>query len=306
MSLTVQLISASGDAEERPCLSAVLEREAYTPYARVTAEFPMTGTTVPDVLRIALRWEGQEVFLGLPDRVERICRKGVWVVRVQSRSFSSLLTQNELAKGLHPDLTIGTLVQGFYQFPFVTYEDSPVTGYIYVKEGSSLWDSICAFTYKQTRHHPYVVKDCVMISPPIGGTLHTVPAALVTAYGQSDDTTRRVSCIHMEDVSGEPDAYRETDAAAVALGIVRNRQIPFDRQFLQRIEDAMTSRLLFSQRGGQAVFVEYAGFADEELGERVTFGTHMQAMTICRVRMVWSGKGVRTRIWAYRDGYYNK
>ena len=305
MSLTVQLISASGDAEERPCLSAVLEREAYTPYARVTAEFPMTGTTVPDVLRIALRWEGQEVFLGLPDDVERICRKGVWVVRVRSRSFSSLLTQNELAKGLHPDLTIGTLVQGFYQFPFVTYEDSPVTGYIYVKEGSSLWESICCFTYKLTHHYPYVVKDKVMISPPTGGTIHTIDPALVTAYGRLTDTTKRLSGIHMENVSGEPDAYNETDPAALSLGIVRNRQIPFDRQFLQHIQDALTSRLRFSQRGTQACYVEYAGFADEELGERVSFGTLMQAMTICRVRMVWSGKGIRTRIWAYQDGYYN-
>ena len=306
MSLAVQLRRDSAPPETAPCLSAVLEREAYTPYARLTAEFPAAHAAGADAARIALLWEGQQVFLGLPDSVERIWRKGAEIVRVQARSFSSLLTQNELEKGLHADLTIGTLVQGFYQFPFVTYEDSPATGYIYVKEGSSLWESICCFTYKLTHHYPYVVKDKVMISPPTGGTIHTIAPALVTAYGRLTDTTKRLSGIHMENVSGEPDAYNETDPAALSLGIVRNRQIPFDRQFLQHIQDALTSRLRFSQRGTQACYVEYAGFADEELGERVSFGTLMQAMTICRVRMVWSGKGIRTRIWAYQDGYYNR
>ncbi|MCR4645995.1 MAG: hypothetical protein K5695_11435 [Oscillospiraceae bacterium] len=303
MSFRLRLYFAEGAAVETACTALVLEREIYTPYETLTAEFPVGDFHPEQVCRIGLEYDMTEIFLGITDRVVQVLRAGVRMLRIKARSFTSVLVQNELVPGLHANLTIGDLVQGFYTFPHVTYQEDQRTGYIYVTSKTSLWDCIVHFTYKLTGGHAYTVGNMVRMTLPDDPRLVTIPAAV--SYGTEYDTTKLVSCYHMEALDGTPDAYVQDNPAAAGTEIVRHKQIPFDRAYLSDPTEALTFRNLYSDRGWRAKFVEYAGFADEQLGEKVTFGAHLQEERICRVRVVFGANGLRTTVWAYEDGFYN-
>ena len=303
MSFTVRLYLANGSETETVCTALTLEREIYTPYDRLTAEFPEAGFHLSQIRRIGLEWNGDEIFLGLSDHIEQVLRGGVRLLRVQAKSFTSLLVQNELVQGLHSNLTLGDLVQGFYTFPHVTYQQDSRTGYIYVTNKTSLWDCIVHFVYKLTGGCAYTAGNMVRMTLPEQPRTVTVPAAV--DYGIGYDTTKMVSCIHMEGLDGTADAYVQVNPEASAAEIVRHKRIPFDRAYLSDPTQALTFRNLYSLRGWRSRFVEYAGFADEALGECVRFGDFLQGERICRVRMTFGSRGLRTKLWAYEDGFYN-
>ena len=303
MSFKLRLYFAEGSAVETACTALVLGREIYTPYESLTAEFPEGDFHPEQVVRIGVEYDNAEIFLGIADRIEQVCRGGVKLLRVKARSFTAVLVQNELVPGLHANLTIGDLVQGFYTFPHVTYQDDARTGYVYVTTKTSLWDCIVNFTYKLTGCHAYTVGNMVRMTLPGSPRLVTVPAAV--SYGTEYDTTRLVSCYHMETIDGTADGYVQDNPAAAGTEIVRHKRIAFDRMYLSDPTAALTFRNRYSDRGWRAKFVEYAGFADEQLGEQVTFGEHLQEARICRVRVSFGAEGLRTKIWAYEDGFYN-
>ncbi|MBR3630983.1 MAG: hypothetical protein IKN55_11020 [Oscillospiraceae bacterium] len=303
MSFTVRLYLGQGSVTEAVCTSLVLEREIYTPFDRLTAVFPETDFHPEQVSRVGLEWDGNEIFLGLPDRIEQVMRGGVRLLRVQSRSFTSLLVQNELVPGLHSNLTLGTLVQGFYTFPHVTYQEDDRSGYVYVTSKTSLWDCIVHFVFKLTGGYAYTAGNMVRMSLPEHPREITVPAAV--AFGTVYDTTNLVSCYHMETIEGDADGYVQDNPAAAQTEIVRHKRIAFDRSYLASPMSALRIRNLYSARGLRSNYVEYAGFADEIPGEKVFFGTHLQGERICRVRVTFGGNGLRTKIWTYEDGFYN-
>lgn len=304
MILHLRLYAGETPVTETRCLSAVLEREIYTPYSTLTAVFPASQADYGAVSRVGLVWNNHEIFLGLADSVTVFRRSGVRLVRVTSRTFTSLLTQNELEPGLHANLTFGQLVSGFYQFPHVTYEPDSRTNYIFVKDGMSLWDSVSAFGYKITGKIPYTVNNHIRMTPPEDPAVHTLTGAVITETGNVRETAKLISHYHMEDLEGNPNVYQQSNADALAAEIVRHKQIPFDRQFLSQIPDALSYRLRFSMRGWRAEYLEYAGFHNEQPGECMTLANVLQEAVICRVKMTFTERGIRTRLWTYRDQFY--
>ena len=288
------------------CVSMVLEREVYTPYERLTAVFLGDGSEdCTAAVEVELFWNETSIFLGIADKVEKYQRGGVWFLRVESKTFTSLLTQNELEEGLHSHLTIRQLVTGFYTLPHVTSEEDPTTGYIYVRERMSMWDSVASFVFKITGRYPYVDNNMVRFSLGADVPVHEPAVSLITEIGRQLDTTKLVSDYHMSDIDGNPNAYQESNPAAQQAQIVRNKQLAFDRQFLSSPQMALVYRRMVSCRGMRANFLTYAGFNNEKLGEKLTCGQHLQNKRICRVRVVFGTQGLRTSLWAYEDGFFN-
>lgn len=287
------------------CLSLVLEREIYTPYDALDGVFLTDeGTDYSDAVYVELSWLGQSIFIGLADRVEKYQRGGVWFLRVQSRTFTSLLAQNEIEPGLHTNLTLERLIYDFYTLPFVTAEPHPATGYIYVRERTSLWDSVATFVFRNTGRYPYVQNNLVRFTFEPEPDTYAPPKSRVVQTGELTDTTRLISHYHMEDIDGNPNAYEQENPAAQHALIVRHKQIPFDRQFLSNPMLALSYRNRFSCRGTRAWYVTYAGFANEQVGDRLRYSEAVQGR-ICRVRMTFSGQGYRTTLWKYEDGFFN-
>ena len=306
MSLRQLTIHRTADAVDAgKCLSLVLEREIYTPYDTVSGVFLADAETdYSDAVYVELSWLGESIFIGLADRVEKYQRGGGWFLQVQSRTFTSLLTQNELEPGLHANQTLHSLIHDFYTLPFVTAEEHPATGYIFVREKTSLWDSVATFVFRNTGRYPYVQNNFVRFTLEEEPDTYAPPKSRVVQAGDLVDTTRLISHYHMEDIEGNPNAYEQENPAAQHALIVRHKQIPFDRQFLSNPMLALSYRNRFSCRGTRAQYVTYAGFANEQLGDRVQYGEAMRGR-ICRVRMTFSGQGYRTTLWKYEDGFFN-
>ena len=301
--LTVHRSADTVNAGE--CLSLSLEREIYTPYESLTGEFLADpDADYSDVTYLELFWMGESIFTGIADRVTTFRRGGVRILRVRSRTFTSLLTQNELEQGLHANLTLQDLISGFYTLPFVTAEENPGTGYIFVRDGTSLWDSVAAFVYKLSGRYPFVENNRIRFTLDAEPAVHIPAENTVTAVGTVTDSTKLISHYHMEDIQGNPNAYEQENPAAQHLQIVRHKQIGFDRQFLSNPMQALTYRNAFSCRGYRTHYVTYAGFGNEKLGDRIRYGAQLDG-TICRMRMTFSEKGYRTTIWTYEDGFYN-
>ena len=290
--------------EAGACLGLTLEREIYTPYDTMNGLFLTTaGAEVGTVTQLELLWNGASIFLGIADRVEKFRRDGVWMLRVKSRTFPSMFTQNELEAGLHSNLTLQSLVSGFYTIPHVTAEENSQTGYIFVREGTSLWDSVAIFVYKIAGRYPFVQNNHIRFTLDAQPAVH-VPAQ-ITESGDILDSTKLFSHFHMEDIQGNPDAYSLENLTARQVQVVRHRQIGFDRQFLIDPNLALSYRSQFSCRGFRSRYVTYAGFENEQLGEKVRCGQLLQDQTICRVRLTFGSQGLRTSLWAYEDGFYN-
>lgn len=304
--LTLRIRTGETYLDLDECLSLTLEREIYTPYDALTAVFlAQADADYSAASQIELYFGTVCIFLGIADNVTKMQRGGVTLLSVKSRTFTSLLTQNELEPGLHSNLTLQTLVSGFYTLPHITAEANTQSGYVYVRERTSLWDSVASFVYKISGRYPYVRGNEVRFSLEAQPVVHVPSSAQVVETGITTDTTRLISHYHMADIDGNPNAYEAENAAARYAQIVRHKQIPFDRQFLSNPQSALTYRNLFSCRGDRARYVTYAGFANEQSGECVSYGQHLQAQTICRVRLTYSTQGLRTTLWAYEDGYYN-
>jgi hypothetical protein len=291
---------------ETACLAAVLENEAYTPYASLTATFLSRGEEIGEIHSVELEYDGTVVFFGIADNVRQYRRNGAVFVHVQSRSFTSVLAQNELVPGLHANLTIDQLLTGFYSFPHVTYQPYSGTGYIYVKDGASMWDSVINYAYKLTGHHPYIRGNRVCLTMPEQCAHVELSPAQVLEWGTTQDTTKFVSTYHMADVSDNYDAYQLENPPAVRAQIVRHKQLLLDKQYLSDPEGALRFRCQFSQRGWRSSYVTYSSYTAEQLCDRVSFGDFMQNACICRIRMVFGSGGIRTTLWTYEDGFYHK
>ena len=109
----------------------------------------------------------------------------------------------------------------------------------------------------------------------------------------------------MEGLDESPNAYQKSNPPALSAGIVRHKQIPFDREFLHDPDSALTFRCLQSQRGCEGKFFSYSGFQGEELGERVSVDGFLQNAVICDLKVNYSSKGVVTKIRCYQDGFYS-
>ena len=304
MTLTLRFYKGESWREETVCTGLFLEWEAYTPYGSLTAEYLTETDEIPTADKVVLRWGEQEIFQGIADSIEAVRQNGRTLLRVKSKGFTSALVQNELEPGMHEDVTIETLLNGFYQFPHVTYETNGLKGYIFVKDGMSLWDNVARFGFRATGHYPYVRNDRVMLQLPASPMVHTVPEGLLLAEGTSLDTARAVSHYHMEDITGTANAYEMEEPSVTDLGIIRHKQIPMDRQFLYDPEDALRFRLRYALRGSRAQYLMYAGFDNEQVGDLMQFGNDW--LTVCRVQLRFGAQGLRTKVWAYRDGFYNK
>lgn len=301
---TLRLYIGDSFVSETVCTSLSLNREVYTPFNELTAVFLSEHTNYESVNRIALFWKDKQIFLGIAERVEQFWKNGCRFVRIHSKSFTSLLTQNEIKKGLHANLTISKLVYDYYRMPFVTCEENPETGYINIKESTSLWDCIVSFGYKINRGYPYIKGNQICISLPDTPAVHAPMQNQVLEYGTVYDTSKLVSHYHMEDFEGNPDVYSLENTVAVSANIVRHKQIAFDRLYLWNPNEALTFRNRFSRRGQKAKYLVYEGFADEELGDRISFGSFLQNKTICRVKVTFGQNGLRTWLYAYEDGFY--
>lgn len=288
------------------CTGLTLEREAYTPYDSLTAVFRTNVWKTDTNITKVILYKGEEaVYEGLADNVEQVRQEGADYLRVKSRSYTSMMVQNELPGGLHANLTMTGLMTGFYTLPGVDYENYGGTGYIFVREGTTLWDSVVNYGFKLSGNHPYVLDNCVRLTPHASPKRTVLADFQVISCGTGRELSHLIRKYHMENIEGDTDGYVLEDELAAQANIVRHKYLGMDQQYLYAPMQALDFRKKYAQRFCRYKFVEYGGFRNERICDHVSFGTFLPESRIGRVRMTFGKNGLRTKIWAYDDGFYH-
>ncbi|MDE6657187.1 MAG: hypothetical protein K2J88_01215 [Oscillospiraceae bacterium] len=291
--------------EYAKCIAFSLEREAYTPYDEITASFIADSDLTQNINRIGIFLDDTRIFLGLVDNIQLYYKNNIKFMKIHSKSFTSLLTQNELASGLHSNLTLQNLIEDFYDFPYITYDNLSETGYIFVKSGNTMWDGIVSFVYKITGRYPYVNQNHICVFTPQDSFSTEFHKNQILEYGTVQDYSKLVSHYHMSDLLNNPNVYQQENNLATNAKITRHKYIDFDDSFRHAPEMALTFRNLYSRRGCQAKYLVYNGFGNEQIGHKITFQDFLQNQTVCRIRTTFGTQGFKTKLWCYQDGFYN-
>jgi len=230
--------------------------------------------------------------------------EGQFLTEIRSRGYCSVLTKNQLVPGIHSNVTLRSLMET-YHLPNITYQDAvqPIS-YLFVRDNASMWDSVIAYNYKLNGGFPYVrVPNLLCVMPQTGTKTVTVPQSAVISTSDGICTAEILSRIDMADPAGEYGTFTRSYPLADSLGIVRVRQILFDRQFAYAPQDALKYRLSLSSRRFHSRAVTYAGWLGEDLEDRVC--ADGQTARVSRIDIRGDANGIVTEDTFYYDDFCN-
>lgn len=303
---TVRMYDEAGNCViESICFYFRYVKELYTPYVWFEGKF-ISSVTAPasDILRIEFWIYGKMMHRGLADSID-ICREGNRnIITVKSKSFTSLLCQNQPEPGMITDVNLSKIIGTYPDIPYVTCEDSENENYIYVKDGATVWDAVCNFGFRKTGLYPYIEgTNNVRITQRNPSINHVVNNNNILGSGVCHDCTRIISHIHMQDINGDYDVYSKSNAEAMRRGIIRHKQIPLDRQFLNNPDSGLSFKLNYSMRGMVCNYIKYVGYNYEDLFDEVTYGSFTKKK-IHRIEVVFNGGMPITVLGTYNDGFF--
>ena len=308
--IQVVLIARTGKAYLANGIAAfTLDKEAYTPYSQLTATVygNFSIQQFAGIYRVQLLLDGMELHFGTVEKFRLVQENGTSYVRFSSRGLTALLLQNQLEPGLHTAMSLDKLMQDFVTFPKeITWEsDTDTSNYLFVKEGTSMWDGVANLTYKLCGWYPFVyhANEIRMHLPETYRNFY-VGADTLLDMGMTADQSRIYSRFSMADADGTYGKFQENDPNAAALELVRTKQLPLDRQYLYDPQQALVFRRKFAGRGLVSYYFDRIGAVAADLGDRITCSGIIENAPITHIRMTGNQNGVRTRLEAYQDEFY--
>ena len=207
---------------------------------------------------------------------------------ISSKSFTSLLCQNQLEPKLMGNVSLNSLVDDFISIPEVSHEDnSESVNYIFVKNGSTLWDAVVNLNNKINGGHPYICNNNkIMISKKTNPLSVTLTNDSLTDFGYGFDTT-----------------YNLNNYDVSRFNIVRHKQIDLDRQYLSNPQDALIHKINYSMRGYYFCFGTYYGYSGEDIGDYINFPNAKPNSRVSKLEVTGSKGIVSTKVYAYYDNY---
>ena len=157
MTVRIDVTNKNGSTfSDNKVLSFNLQKDAYTPYGLL--HIKLTGSTkdYSNAAEIKFRLGGFTPHYGLIDSITTEVSGNNKIVNIVSRSFTSLVCQNQIEPGTITNVSINDLMTNYYSFPHVTWERNSATSYIYVKPNSSMWDALVNLSYKICGSYPFI------------------------------------------------------------------------------------------------------------------------------------------------------
>lgn len=280
-------------------------KERYTPYTYLHLNFYNSYKFDFPTVYVSLYINDKLVHYGLVDTCEYICENNSHRNVVCSKGFTSLLAQNQMTPGMVSDISLNSLISDYYDLPEITCEDdAEIANYIFCKDGSTMWNAVENLTQKLYDTYPYIRgTNCVRMSEP--DDVITVTPTDIISRGTLRDYRRIISHYHMQDMMGEYGIYNCTNALAENCAIVRHKEIPLDKQFLNNPSLSLNHKVKYCMRGNSATYVEYLGYLGEDLRDRINYEGWLDNAEISKIEIYGNGKFIKTRVSAYFDEYCN-
>jgi len=301
----LRIVNTDGTSFTEPgLLSFSFRKDAYTPYTALSARAVTAEAVFPDAAEVMLYVGNILVHHGLIDQLTAATSAGSTITSITSRGFTSALCQNQIEPGMKLNVSMNSLMDGFYALPYVTHEDnSDTSNYIYVKNNSTMWDGIVNLSYKLFGTYPYIRgTNCVRITPVSQPLTFTYSDSALLSTGSGINSRRLTSNFHMADIDGNYGTFDLEDRDVLAQKIIRHRFFELDRQFLTAPQNALDFRDRFCTRAWKRRYCTYSGYNGEDISDIVTF-SGVNAERIAAVSITGSSSGIVTGLSVYRDKF---
>ena len=289
-------------------ISLTLTKERYTPF--FTLEFTADGIwheglDTKDLTTVTLTYGQTDIFFGRTAGISHKKTAGRDIVSGRAFGFTKALSTSDALPGMMFDCTLADIAAANPTMPNVGYQQiSDSASYIYVKESDTVWTAIAALSIKLYEQYPYITGMNRVNIKKLGQTQRDYSSELITAEIDGNNFNNAVSCIHMQGTQGTYD-YQYTDTEATRRGIMRERYIPLDRQWLSSPTLGLKHKMYFSRRGGVYKGFTYEGFKNEQLCDTVSInsGSLSYSGEVSKLILHADKRGVFTTVISYDDGY---
>ncbi|MBO6141116.1 MAG: hypothetical protein J6O40_04905 [Ruminococcus sp.] len=307
---TLEIYNSIGSFTERykALLYLTLTRERYTPFVTLDysflADFDSRVSTA-DICSVRLFYGGERIFLGRSSDIRLTKTAGGYILSGRAVSYTKTVSTSDAVPGMMFDCTLSSLVSANTAMPNVSYQQvSESASYIFVKESDTIWSAIAALSIKLFDNYPYIVGENTVNIKKTGQASFDYSSDVIsdTFYGSS--LKNAVSKIYMQGTQGTYD-YSFADSEAIRRGVIRERYIPLDRQWLSDPERGLKHKMLFARRGGIFRGFTYKGFKNEQLCDNVAFslGSVHYTGEVSKLTVKADKRGIFTTITSYHDGY---
>ncbi|MCM1132153.1 MAG: hypothetical protein NC340_01645 [Ruminococcus flavefaciens] len=289
-------------------LSFKFIKEAYIPYTQLSAVFSTETTSFTpfgspsEYSEVIFYVDSYPVHHGIIDSFRITTENGITKGTVKSRGFTSLLLDNQLEPGLYANISVDKLMNNYYTLPKVTHEKGTDENYIFVKNGTSMWDALVSLSYKLYGTYPHIQGQNKVMLTVTPGKNFVFDTENLLNYGSEMNTVRLVSDFHMADLDDTYSKYSYNNTEAESKNIVRHRYFDLDRRFLYNPEQALLFRNAVSMRGWRRKFCTYSGYKREDLFDTVSFGD-VQNGLIKSIAITGDRNGIQTELGVYDDKF---
>ncbi len=284
------------------CLQFLLVRDRYQPCASLNVRI-LTDTPLTPPVRVRFSLGGRLLHEGCVRKCACTLEQKQFVMQIQSESYTAALTQNQLVPGLYTQVTLQQLMET-YGLPHITYQDVPSVRYVYVKENANMWDTIVAYNYKLCHGYPYIrVPNLLCMLPQTGTEAVVLPENRLLRVASGGEDSGIISRVDMANAVGEYGAFTMDNPEAAARGIVRVRQILFDRQYAYDPNDALRFRIAVSNRRLRSRRIRYAGYCGEDVEDLAVCGDFTGR--VGKVAVSGNSSGIETEDTFYFDPFCN-
>ena len=285
-------------------ISFSFRKDIYQSYTSFGAKIYGEISNPENVSEIIFKIKEKTIHHGLPDNISVEISGGSSVISVSSRGFTSLLIQNQIESGLKTDISINSLMESYYNLPYVTHENNNEKSYIYVKSNSNMWDGIVNLSYKIHGTYPYIRDtNCIRMTDFENPVLFEYNDSDIISWGISTAEQKLISHFHMSNIGGSFGEFEFSDNDIISHNIVRHRFFELDRQFLYNPQQALEYRSAYSSRARKKVFCTYNGYNGEDLSDIITFNT-IENMRIGFVNITGNSSGIITETGIYKDKFH--
>ena len=293
-------------AELSVCTSMVLIKERYTPFHSLKVSF-LSGVMInaESCARIRLSIGGEYVFDGRTSGVS--CKESAegFVLSGRAYSYTRSLIVGEAVPGMFYQAGINSIKNANTPLPKVNYQQNGDTAnYIYIKETDTIWDAYTALAVKLYQSYPYIHGENTVYIKKADMAEFDLSGEVITGLIRGENYKNSISKISMQNTEGQYEYTRE-DSAVKARGIVSERFIPLDRQWLSSVQAGLEAKLKYAKRGCEYRGLTYIGYSGEQICDVITFTRGSESFTgeADRIEIRADSKGIRTTVICYNDGY---
>ena len=159
--MEIKGVTVGGDTISLEAYSINLNREYGVPADDMELLIPWEGE-FPELARISAKQNGEPVFTGIVDVIERKISSSGSYVRIEARSLAGLLLDNEAKPSVHNGITAGMIFENHirpYGIKKFYGRDIMLEGDFTVTKGMSEWQVVLDFCRQCYGTFPYIAAD---------------------------------------------------------------------------------------------------------------------------------------------------